>query len=538
MTAETHAPDRNGETRDAFDVRKSWEGIKQACYGHKLLIAATCLLTVAVVVMYIVIWPPVYQGVVTVVADADEDMQRDEFYRTWNIFRKDHLPDEAYLMVSGPILEKVVDELGLTYDDVYHPFMSHVAYLWTESWVGKNYRRVKKWILRKPKSPYAPTEEEIEHARTIHDFQRGVVLDAVPETNVGNLIVRGPSPQVAQVADTLVETYLSERRMRHVREAEKAYNSLFPEVENARTELLAKEREMEQYYTENSILLTFEKDKVEIGQWLEMQASVVETESAVATIEESLQEIERQLKKESPEVTSSHVFQLNSIRESLVDRLTQVELSRNQALERFRPDSPEIEELNAQIQAIKDLLEKEEKMKEAQTSRVINEMYETLRQRKGLLESELKGARAGLDVRLEATRDLEDRVGDVPKKMKASRDLNRERDILEKKYILLQDKLMMAAASEATALSAPPSMRVVERATPPEKPVWPKTKLLLVLSVVIGLMAGVGLALLVDVLYARVSRRIRIAGADPIYAIVGRDKEFVETLYSLSGPRG
>jgi uncharacterized protein involved in exopolysaccharide biosynthesis len=528
----------NGGDPDAFDVRKSWEGIKHACYGHKLLILITCLLTLAVVVAYIVIWPPVYQGVVMLAADSDKDMHRDDFYQFWNVFRKDHLPDEGHLMTSAPVIEKVVDQLELTYTDVYHPFLSHATYLWTESTVGKTYRRAKAAIFPKDPSPYAPTPEEIDRARTIHDFQRGVVLDAIPETNIGRLIVRGPSPRVAQIADTVIKTYLDERQMRHVREAEKAYESLYPEVEKARTELDDVELAIEKYYAENSILLMFEKDKVEIAQWLEMQGSIVETESVIATLQKSLEEINAQLEREEREVVSSRVFQQNGLRASLKDRLTQLELSQNEVLARFRPESPEAREIDEQITLVKSMIEQEQEMNEFQTSRVMSATRETLRQRKGQLEADLEGARAGLEIRLAATDAMEGRVSAVPEKMKVSRELGRERDILEKKYMLLQDKLMTAAASRAAALSAPPSMRVVEFAVPPEKPVWPKTKLLLVLAVAVGLMAGVGLALLVDFLYARVSRHLHVEGKVPIYAIVGQDRKYVEKLFAASASRG
>lgn len=530
----TFEPVSNQRDPDSFDVRRSWEGLKQACWGHKLLIATTTLLTVALVVAYMVIWPPVYVADVTVAGDPEDDTQREQFYQFWNVFRRDHLPDEALFITSAPIIERVVDDLGLTYDDVYHPFLTYAAYLWTESSVGKTYRRMKEKVFPPEKTPYDPTPEEIDRARTIHDFKRGVALESVPETNVGRLVVKGPSARVAQVANKMIEVYLDERQLRYVHEAETAYESLAEEAEKAGAELLSLEQQMEDYYTENGLLLMFERDKVEIAQWLELKGAIVDAESVIAGLQTTLAEVNAQLGSEDREITSASVYQKNVLRENLRDRLSQLQLTRNQTVQRYRSDSPEVLEIDAQIATVEAMIAKEQDLIESQSTRALSETYEALRQRKGLIESELQGALAGLAVKKEGLAELETRVVDIPERMKRAHEMGRRHDVLEKTYMVLQEKLMMAAASKATARSAPPSMRIVESAVPPEKQYWPKKKLLLVLAVGIGLFSGVALALLVDLVYARVNETLRDQGEFPIYAILDQDKGFARKLFALS----
>jgi uncharacterized protein involved in exopolysaccharide biosynthesis len=124
-------------------------------------------------------------------------------------------------------------------------------------------------------------------------------------------------------------------------------------------------------------------------------------------------------------------------------------------------------------------------------------------------------------------------VGDIPEKMKVTHELNRQHDLLEKKYSVLQDKMAVAVVSKAAAASAPPSMRVVEYAALPAKPSWPNTKLLLALALIMGLGAGVVLALLLDLIFARVNRyRLQRAGIDyPVYAVLEQDKDYLGNLY-------
>ncbi len=514
---------------DAFDFQGSWDSVKHSIFRHKLLIAFTCMISLGFMITFFIYWPSTYQAEVVLAADPEDDSTRDSFYQLWNVFRKDHLPDEAQLITAGAILEKVVIDLDLTYDDVFHPFMSHTTYLWTQSWVGKQYRKIKKKIFPPKKSIYDATPEQIDRARTMHDFKKGITLSAVPETNIGLLVVRGPSPRVAQIANHLVSTYLEHRKMRHVNEAEDAYNSLYGEAEKVRQELLLHELVMEEYFTDNSILLMFEKDKVEIAQWIELETSIVENKSMIATLESTLSKVNDQLTKENREITSVRVYQKNSLRETLKDRLAKLKLSLQQVKEKYRPESPEVREVKNQIAMVKQLISKEGEVTQFQTTQVLSETYEGLRQKKNRLESELEGTRAGLQMKISASSKMRELLQGIPSKMKTTKGLNREHQMLEKKYTVLQEKLMVAAVSKATALSAPPSLRVVDFAVPPEKASFPNKKIFLLMALVIGILAGIGLALLIDLIYNPLSSNLlKTSSGLTIYATVSQDREFIE----------
>ena len=128
-------------------------------------------------------------------------------------------------------------------------------------------------------------------------------------------------------------------------------------------------------------------------------------------------------------------------------------------------------------------------------------------------------------------------VDSIPEKMKISHEMEREHEILEKKYSVLKDKYMIASVSRASVDSARPSMRVVEWAIPPEKPSWPSWKILVAAALVLGAMMGIILSLLIDLVHGRVSRfRLsREYGELPLYAVLDKDRDFLVTLYDLPG---
>jgi uncharacterized protein involved in exopolysaccharide biosynthesis len=520
---------------DSFDFRKSWEVLKHACRGHRLLIALTCILTVSIVGLYIKIWPPIFSAEVELAAEADKDTSREGFYQTWSIFRKENTSDEMELFTAGPILEEVVVTLGLTYDDVYHPFLSHAGYLWKKSWPGRMYRTAKDWLFPPQRGPYDPTPEQIEVARTVHDFKSGVKLAAIGETNVGKLVVRGPSPRVAEIANTMVQAYFDQRRNWHVQEADNSYRALQAELEIARKELADVEERMLRYHSENHLVLTFEKDKADITQRAALRIAIVDLQASMEAQEKSLAEVEADLAREEKEVVNTRTVAVNPVTDTLREKLSQLQLSRKQALIHFQPDAPEIKELDRQAANVNAQLAAVPSNTVRQTTVGLSNVYEALRARKAQLEADLAGQRAALAVKQEAAAKYKAEADTLPEKMKVVHDLDREHTALEKKYTALNDKLMMAVVSKATARSAPPPIRVIASANSPGEPDWPMSKLLLLLAAVTGLVTGVLLAMLWDFLYSRVNRD-RLARAEPLYALVGQDRGFVDRLFPPPEP--
>jgi len=347
--------------------------------------------------------------------------------------------------------------------------------------------------------------------------------------------VRGPSRRVKEMADTVVNVYMQQRRERFAREAQEAYDALRVETDKAHADLIASEARMERYFTQNDMLLMFEKDKVEIAQMLAVRGSVADVETQIASAQNELAAIRRELATEPSEVPAGRTMQNNPIRESMRDKLAQLELARRQTMLRYLPTSPEVQDIDHQIDVVKGEIAKQETQSVQLTSYLRSTGYDQLRQRAQTLEAQIAGARAALAVKRRDMGELKQSVDLIPTKMKVSHDLGREHEALEKRYMTLQDKLMVAGVSVATAKSAPPSIQVVEYATTPGSATMPKTKLFLLAAVVLGLLAGAALAVLLDHLQGVVNRprlALRRSGA-PLYGVVSQDPAYADRIFGL-----
>lgn len=505
---------------DSFDLLAAWEALLLALRFRWRLIAAVTIGTVSLLMAYAFIWPPVYQADVVLAANPEDDTGRDSFYDQWAVFRQNALQDEVLLFTSKPVLSEVIEEKDLTYDDVYHPPVRYAFYLWSESWLGRNYQRLKKILFPPPESPYTPTEEEIDFARTLKDFQAGVSMAGVQDSNLGMLSVRGPSPRVAEIANAVAETYLRQRRETFAAEAEAAYLALEEETQRAYDELRAVEAEMERFFTDNEMLLMFEKDKVEISQFLAREQELADSERLIAKLKEQIAAIDAMMEDEEREIVSSRTYQADPVYASYESQLGQLEVTRESLLQRYRPDSPEVQDVENQMEILRQAMAGRAAERVQARAVVRNDRYEDLRTQRSTLYASLQGELAARDA---LARDLAERRADIeriPGKMKLNHELGRNHSALEKKYMLLRDKMMVAAVTRATAKSAPSSIRIVEPAEVPFKPVAPNKKLLLAGGLGAGLVFGTGLALLLQYFHRGVTREsLRTGAVDlPVFA--------------------
>jgi uncharacterized protein involved in exopolysaccharide biosynthesis len=507
---------------DAFDVNASIGRVRNAILDHLVLIAVTCLACLGLVLCYLKAFPPIYKAEVTVYGDPSEDSARSGYYQVWNIFRKDDLKSEPELITTRKVVTQVVQDLNLKFDDVYHPVLTQVGYLWTQSLPGRTWKRIKAWMFPPDPSDYQPTPEEIDRARTIEAFKESVALEPVGNTTVAKLSVKAPTFRAAEYANKLIDVYLNHRRELGSAEADGAYLSLKHELDRAGTELREIEKEKVEFDQKNGLTVEFERDKVLLGKWGEVRGSVAELEAQTAGISAALAVVQQHLKDEPAEIVNARTVQESHLRTMMQAR--EFELSNNvKALaERYRPDSPELEEARRLLTDTRSALAKEPGKTELSESRVMNPTYVSLRQQEQSLQSQLESNRATLAKKREEFAVLNRRMEALPAIFSQSHVLQRRREAAEARYKMLNDRFMMADVSRSSVMTAPASLRVVDYAQPPMRKAWPDLKILLPAAILVGLIFGIGLALIAEMFSKRVTRH-RLAGRRdlPVYAVVG-----------------
>lgn len=472
---------------DTFDARAAIISIVGAARHHRGLLALICLFSMVLVTVYAIVWPPTYEATAMLMVERDTDPVRDSFYLGWNVFRKDDARTEIELLMSGPVLKEVIEREGLTYDDVYHPFTSHLTYLWEQSTIGQTYRRWKRQLLGDDTAG-APSEEELRLGRTVVDLRAGISLEPVAESNVGRLRVKGPSRRVAAIANRIADVYLERRADRYYTEAQKAYEVLTDEVARAADELEALEERRLAFVRDNTLAFDFQKEALEVQKLTDLEENIATTRTRLAAIEASLSEIAAQLAADPPTKVPSR------IREATRMKRMEIETALVEARLRYREDSPEVEAFKTALAQLDAMIDEGAQPAAHVTSDGLTPIQQDLITRQNALEAERAGAAAGLREMEATARVLRARLASVPERQAALRSLDRDYALAQEKYKELLAKQAQAAVSVATARTTMSSMRVVEYAVPPADKAWPRLKILYPATLLVSLILGLALA--------------------------------------------
>ena len=506
---------------DSIDWRTSLRRARHAIVRHVPLILASCGVSLLLLVIYVKTFPPIYRAEVVLLGETNDDVVRSNYYQAWNLFRKGDLKSEPEMITTGRIAKQVVTTLDLKFNDVHHTFLTHVGYLWTDSWLGKSYRRLKEWLFPPDPAAYRATPEEIELARTIDAFRESVSVESVPGTAIGKVVVRAPTYRAAEFANKVVEVYLAERRSAFRAEAEGAYQSLANEVARAEADLAASDLKKYEFDSKNKVVLDFEKDKIQVATWSAMQTSINDLKATIASLEASLAIVAQQLAVEPPEIVHAKTLQDSRIKGMLQAREHELSTTLQKDRERFVATSPEVMQLETFLAETRGAIAGQPDKVEVGQERILNPVYSELRQKQNNLSAQLASAKATLAAKRAPYAELENRMVRIPALVKNVIEQGRIREGLEMRYKLLRDRMMQADVSRATAISAPPSMHIIEAANPPMKPMWPKNLILVPAALGMGLLLGFGMALWAELFSSRVNRDRLVSRPDiPVYAVI------------------
>ena len=486
-----------------------------------MLVVLTCAITLALVTWYIYAWPPTYAAEATLMAEPDYDYQRDTFYTGWNVFRKDQSRTELELITSGPVLADVVRKEQLTYDDVYHPFLSQVSYFWEKSLVGRNYRKIKKMIFPGADKD-GPSQQDLEFGRTCAGLAAGVDMSAVGESSVGKLKVKGPSRRVASMANTLMDSYLEHRLQRHEDEAKKSLDILNDEVAKAASDMKLLSDQRVAFSRQHMLTFDFQKEGLEVAKLAELETAISGARTKIASEEASLREVEAQLQTEPQTRTVTTSSELNTLRENTKLKRLELQTALIGVRNRYREDSPEVQEVVRDLATLDALAAGLSEKVEKSTTEGLNLVRQDLVSKRNSYRSDLEGARAGLAVMEETAAKLRARLSSVPALQVKLQDMDRDLAAASELYKQLLVKRGQAAVSLYTSQGTVQSVRIVDYATPPGDKSWPKPKYLYPAALLVGLVLGMGAALVKSQISGRILRGdvAHGRGALPLYGTI------------------
>ena len=375
----------------------------------------------------------------------------------WNL---EYYPTQYRLLQSRGLAERVVRNLRLWEDARFHPGgVSVVA----------------------EDRPATPSDDDAVVTGLAGKVVAGLGVNPIQKTQMVQISFRSRDPELsALIANEIVRAYIDWRTTTRTETVGQASSSLGEQIESIRTELEAKEAELQQYGQQEDIITLDPASNVVLQRLRTLDQQLLEAQRSVYEKEARYREL----------VNAPRESVADTLSEGVVSQLRREQIAReeeyNSKLGTFRPEYPAMKELKSRIDEGRQNLD-----------RLVSET----------VDGAIQTARSSLA----AARREEASVADEIDRVKLR---NREQETAAIHYNSLEQEIqtrreqlnqLMRAQSQTEVASSleteqSSNVRWVDRALVPGAPFRPSLRSDLSAGLLLGLAAGIGLILLIEFL--------------------------------------
>jgi uncharacterized protein involved in exopolysaccharide biosynthesis len=447
---------------------------------HKLLIILSLLLCVLLVGLKTYTMDPVYRATALVAIDSSSlksplsgEVVRDSWFQETSKFNT-----HARLYTSRPVLEKVVNTLGLL--DEKPKSVDKKSQFWEFIKQLKDSIRIKeniKILLGREETQNKPMSKL---DKAVKKLQGQIEVNPVRDTVLYEVSVEDKDPAMARdKANVLAESYIEFNIANHIEYSRNSFQWMSDQFYGVKKKLEDAERDFLNY-KEQERLFSIEGRQDEILHKIrDMNDAYLQARNKRLELQANYQEIKSLTSLNKEDILQARSLLNTPLINSLYSQLLEVEMEQTRFSKVYKSKHPKM------IQAVSEKENIQKKISEEIDKELAN------------LESNISVLMAREEVLQQATRDYENDALKTNRKQLQYTILQRNMETNQKLHDTLLTKLKEADITDTMVIS---NIRVSEKAGLPNKPVRPNKKRNMMLSIIIGLMIGVGLAFLLEYL--------------------------------------
>jgi len=330
-------------------------------------------------------------------------------------------------------------------------------------------------LFRREKAPGEPSEQEDAENRVISAFLERIDVSPIRNSRLVDVSFEAKDPVLAgKIVNTLAAAYIDQNLETKLRAVQDAVRWLQTRIEEERKKVEKAEQALLKYKEQHDIVTDFSSDveKVTAQKLAQLNTQVVEAESKRVEAETRYQQAAAM--SGSPEMLDSVPEVLNN------DLIRQIKSMEVDLYKRMSELSKKYGEQHPQMIAIESELKTLQKRKAQEITRVIN----SLRNEYKVAEAKEKSLKAALEKQKKESLDLNQKAIQYTV-------LSREAESAKQMYDLLIKRFKETSLTEDMRTG---NIRIIDRAEVPKSPVRPKKMFNILLAVILGIVAGTGLA--------------------------------------------
>ena len=345
-------------------------------------------------------------------------------------------------------------------------------------------------------------EQAVQRAGLDPQRRRDWRLEAreLPRTAIIKVVARAHSvAKATALCRSLVEVYLECTRRLNSQAAGTAARIVYDQMNQTQRKLIEAEDRLRRFRQRTGTMALDVETKERISRLADITQQLQQAGAEQNASAAQLGRVQVLLRQETPRITSVTNYADNPVVEQLRQQLTELETSRAAALQEYVPTSSMVKSLDARIADVQrrlSLLARQQMqtvIKERQEA--VNPVHQALLQTAATLDASRYASQARISALSQAASTDQEQLATLPDKEFELAQLMRETQTYAGTYALLSSKYQELKINEEAELA---NARLLEQ--PKAKPgrVAPRRMINLFLAAMLGLLLGVGAALLVD----------------------------------------
>ena len=449
----------------SLDLVRYWRAVAH----NKWRILALVVLIGSLATLYAFSLTPIYRSTAMVLVEGSRPkaVTNEDLYVAYNGASRDYYLTQFEIIRSREFAERLVRMMGLS----KHPeFDSRLA---PKPW----YAALLPGFRAGASAPIA-TDKEIEEG-VVDAVMGRISLQPVRNTQLVKLSFDSIDPELAaRVPNTLATIYIAADLEARMEATRRATQFLAKQSEDLKTKLVESERALQQYREHEKIIDVKGVNLAGASRQLEdLSSSLVDARKKRADLEAAYNQMNAARQGKAAEPLDTLPFVL---RHPLVQRAKDVESEAerrlNDASKRYGPDHPRLVAAQADLNAAQENL----KRQGSSVAQGVAKDYELARANEAAVERAL--GRSKDDIQSYNRKEFE--LQSLEREVTANRQL----------YDIFMQRSKETRAGDMQSEIA----RVVDEARPPKGPFGPNKRLIVGLSVLAALLAGISLALLIE----------------------------------------
>lgn len=458
------------------NIQELEESVHLSEYYHiltkrKWIVIACFVLIVSLTLFFTLQMTPVYEASATLIIDKAQTTspltgERMDFesYISQSLTFNTHFK----LITSRPILEKVIRSLKL--DQIDRKEGLQVGFLKT---FLSQFRENIRLLIGQEASP-GPQEKL---AQLVENLLANISIEEVRDTRLMKINVEDYDPAMARdICNELADAYIKFDMSGKLTSSKNTLSWLTDQLYEMKKKVEGSEAEFQAYKQEEKIFSIEGKQKVITQKIEEFNDAYLKTRNERLEMDEKLKKLGQSVRKKGNILHARSLIE-NALVDNFYTQLLEAEVELDRLSKVFKSRHPKIVQISSKIANIRKKLDRE-----------LRKEIENLKVRRSILFSKE-------DVLAKTVDGFENDAMNTNKKELRYSILKRNADTNQKLYDILLSKIKEADIEESLDVS---NIRIAEAAALPLEPVKPRKKLNFILSVILGLMTGVGFSFLTE----------------------------------------